>query len=87
MHVIGSMQLCNAIAHFTQIFFHLTVLTNTTCEQRAKISFWVSKRCYHWRRTYAGGKYGGTFSCRMESYCNPNGIHLKVDFTPLYVED
>jgi len=39
MHVIGSMLLCDSIACLTQIFFHLTVLTNTTCEQTARISF------------------------------------------------
>jgi len=33
------MLLCDSVARLTQIFFHLTVLTNTTCEQRARISF------------------------------------------------
>jgi len=32
MHVIGSMLLCDSIARLTQIFFHLTVRTNTTFE-------------------------------------------------------
>jgi len=39
MHVIGSMLLCDSIARLTQIFYHLTIFTNTTCEQRARISF------------------------------------------------
>jgi len=39
MHVIGSMLLCDSIARLTQILFHLTVLTNTTCEQKSRISY------------------------------------------------
>ena len=38
MHIIGLMLLCD-IACLTQIFFHLTILINTMCEQRARTSF------------------------------------------------
>jgi len=39
MHVVGSMLTCASIASLTDILFHLTVLCNTMCEQKARICF------------------------------------------------